>query len=215
LKFVADGRGDFKKSFGPEDIFHYIYGIFHSQSYRDRYAEFLKLDFPRVPMTSDTALFRRLCKRGQRLASLHTMKEKADYDISFDVPGDNIVEQVVYVPPQAAVGEDARSLTSKTGAEESEEKSATSRVGSCEAGKMGRVYINRKQYFEGITPAVWKFRIGGYQVCEKWLKDRKGRTLTHDDLDHYQRTVSALAETRTLMAQIDSLIADHGGWPMK
>ena len=81
--------------------------------------------------------------------------------------------------------------------------------------KMGRVYINGKQFFEGITPNVWQFRIGGYQVCEKWLKDRKGRTLGADEIEHYQRTVSALAETRTLMAQIDSLIADHGGWPMK
>ena len=69
--------------------------------------------------------------------------------------------------------------------------------------------------FEGITSKVWEFRIGGYQVCEKWLKDRKGRTLTHDDLDPYQRPVSALAETRTLMAQIDSLISDHGGWPLQ
>jgi hypothetical protein len=77
-----------------------------------------------------------------------------------------------------------------------------------------RVYINKEQYFEGITPKVWNFHIGGYQVCEKWLKDRKGRALEHDDIEHYQRTVSALAETRTLMAQIDSLIADHGGWPL-
>ena len=80
---------------------------------------------------------------------------------------------------------------------------------------MGRVYINRKQYFEGITPKVWEFHIGSYQVCEKWLKDRKGRALGADDIEHYQRTVTALAETRTLMAQIDSLITDHGAWPIK
>ena len=83
-----------------------------------------------------------------------------------------------------------------------------------EAGPTGRVYINAKQYFDGITPVVWQFRIGGYQVAEKWLKDRKARTLTHDEIEHYQRTIAALAETRTLMAQIDSLISDHGGWPL-
>jgi hypothetical protein len=77
------------------------------------------------------------------------------------------------------------------------------------------VQINSDQYFEGISHAVWQMRIGGYQVCEKWLKDRKGRALTHDEIEHYQRTVSALAETRTLMAQIDSLISDHGGWPLE
>jgi hypothetical protein len=71
-----------------------------------------------------------------------------------------------------------------------------------------------QQYFEGIPPVVWQFRIGGYQVCEKWLKDWKGRALEHDDIEHYQRRVSALAETRALMALIDSLIADHNGWPL-
>jgi hypothetical protein len=196
LNFIADGRGDLKKTFGPEDIFHYIYGIFHSQSYRDRYAEFLKLDFPRVPLTSERRLFSRLCAWGERLVALHTMREGDTDDISFDVPGENLVEQVVYVPPQAAV----IAAPEKT---------------ALPAGKMGRVYINAKQYFEGITPKVWEFRIGGYQVCDKWLKDRKNRRLGADEIEHYQRTVSALAETRTLMAQIDSLIADHGGWPIR
>jgi hypothetical protein len=77
-----------------------------------------------------------------------------------------------------------------------------------------RVWINPNQYFGGVPKAVWEFHVGGYQVCEKWLKDRKGRVLMHDDIEHYQRTVSALAETRSLMAQIDALIADHGGWPL-
>jgi hypothetical protein len=61
---------------------------------------------------------------------------------------------------------------------------------------------------------VWQKRIGGYQVADRWLKDRRDRVLTHDDIEHYQRTIAALAETRTLMAQIDSLISDHGGWPL-
>jgi len=196
LKFVPDGRGDLKKTFGPEDIFNYIYAIFYSVSYRERYAEFLKLDFPRVPMTSDRVLFSRLCQRGARLVALHTMKEFGLDDVPFDVPGESVVEQVVYVPPQAA------------GIAPPERPGLT-------AGKMGRVYINAKQYFEGVTPKVWEFRIGGYQVCEKWLKDRKGRALGADEIEHYQRVVSALAETRTLMAQIDSLINDHGGWPIK
>ena len=67
-----------------------------------------------------------------------------------------------------------------------------------------RVWINAKQHFDGITPVVWQFRIGGYQVAEKWLKDRKRRKLTHDEIEHHQRTIAALAETCTLMAQIDS-----------
>ncbi len=86
---------------------------------------------------------------------------------------------------------------------------------SLPAGATGRVYINARQYFEGVLPVVWEFRVGGYQVCEKWLKDRRGRALDHDDIEHYQHIVSALSETRTLMAQIDSLVADHGNWPLR
>ena len=75
-----------------------------------------------------------------------------------------------------------------------------------------RVYINKNEYFEGVPPEVWNFHIGGYQVCEKWLKDRKGRQLTIDDINHYQKIVVALKETIRLMAEIDSLITR---WPIE
>jgi Type ISP C-terminal specificity domain len=78
-----------------------------------------------------------------------------------------------------------------------------------------RVLINGTQYFQGIQPDVWSFHIGGYQVCDKWLKDRKGRTLTYDDIQHYQKIVVALKETIRLMADIDKVIENHGGWPIK
>ena len=77
--------------------------------------------------------------------------------------------------------------------------------------KTRRVYINKEQYFEGVPPEVWNFHIGGYQVCQKWLKDRKGRTLTYDELTHYQKVIVALKETIRLMAEIDELIP---GWPI-
>ena len=79
---------------------------------------------------------------------------------------------------------------------------------------MGRVWINKTQYFEGVPPEVWAFHVGGYQVCQKWLKDRKGRLLTYDDITHYQRIVAVLAETIRLMAVVDEAIAAHGGWPI-
>lgn len=84
-----------------------------------------------------------------------------------------------------------------------------------QGGAKGRVWINKIQYFEGISPDIWDFRIGGYRVSQKWLKERKGRQLTYDDLTHYQRVVSALAETIRLMAEIDESIDEHGGWPIK
>jgi len=86
----------------------------------------------------------------------------------------------------------------------------------------GRVYISKDnaktgrkgQYFEGVPPEVWEFHIGGYQVCEKWLKDRRGRELTYDDLNRYQKIVVAIKETIRLMGEIDELIDEHGGWPI-
>jgi hypothetical protein len=188
LKFIADGRGDLKKTFGPEDIFHYAYAIFHSPSYRKRFTQFLACEFPRLPVTSNDELFTRLCKYGARLVALHTIRDVNGDDVTFDVPGSNVVEQINYITV------------------EKEDRAKGIR--------RGRVYINSEQYFDSISPAVWQMHIGSYQVCEKWLKDRKGRALTHDEIEHYQRTVSALAETRSLMAQIDSLIGDHGGWPL-
>jgi hypothetical protein len=72
--------------------------------------------------------------------------------------------------------------------------------------KTKRVYLNTTQYFDGVPPATWAFKVGGYQVCEKWLKDRKGRTLTLDDIEHYQKTVAALTRTQTLMQAVDAVV---------
>ncbi|MFH0909897.1 MAG: type ISP restriction/modification enzyme [Planctomycetota bacterium] len=185
LAFVSDGRGDLKKTFGPEDIFHYIYAVFHSPAYRSRYAEFLKIDFPRVPVTSDRALFARLARLGAELARLHLLE--ADLDEGelpgFPVQGDCSVEKPRYVAPRPGRG-----------------------------GHPGRVYMNKTQYFEGIGQETWDFHVGGYQVLEKWLKDRKGRTLSLEDISHYRRVAAALARTIGLMTEIDRAIP---AWPIE
>ena len=163
----------------PEDIFHYTYAVFRCPTYRTRYAEFLKIDFPRLPLTSSLELFRALAKLGGELVALHLMESpKLDKHITKWVGGkDPEVEKVTY----------------------SDET----------------VWIDKAQSegFRGVPENVWIFRIGGYQVCEKWLKDRKGRTLSADDITHYHRIVVALNETIRLMAEIDEVIEQHGGWP--
>jgi len=182
LAFVPDGRGDLKKTFGPEDVFHYMYAVFHSPGYRARYAEFLKIDFPRLPLTGDRALFRSLCAFGERLKELHLMEAEADCGVAYPEPGPNEVDKVEFV-------EDGQ-------------------------GGAGRVYINRTQYFSDVPRRAWEFHVGGYQVCHKWLKDRKGRRLTYDDLTHYRRIVAALDQTAETMANIDETIEKNGGWPL-
>jgi predicted helicase len=183
MKFMPDGKGDRKKTFGPEDIFNYMYAVFHSPTYRSRYAEFLKMDFPRLPLTSNPELFRKLCTLGDELVALHLMEKQGKKITGYPVTGDSAVEDVRYTEPQ------------------------------CET--RGRVWINATQYFDGVPKEVWEFHVGGYQVCAKWLKDRKGRKLVWDDLTHYKQIVSALAETIVLMENIDAAITASGGWPIK
>ena len=81
-------------------------------------------------------------------------------------------------------------------------------------GVPGRVFINRDQYFEGVTTQTWEFTIGGYRPAEKWLKDRQRRFLSYEDITHYRRICVALAETPRVMAHIDQAIGSHGGWPL-
>ncbi len=172
----ADGLPD---SLTPEDIFHYAYAVFHSPNYRSRYAEFLKINFPRLPLTADLKVFRALARLGGELVGLHLLESP-----TLDKP---ITEYVGGRSPEVE------------------------RV----SWRMNTVWIDTGQTsgFKGVPEAVWHFHIGGYQVCEKWLKDRRGRQLSADDRTHYQRIVVALSETIRLMAEIDSVIDKHGGWP--
>jgi len=200
-----------KKTFGAEDVFNYIYAVFHSPTYRTRYAEFLKSDFPRVPLTSDLNLFRELCAKGEELVALHLLESpKLEKPIArYPVKGPDLVDKGF--PKYVAPGE-PEPLPVAQGSPPS--FAALPRL------KEGHVYINKGdpqsgatgQYFEGVPPEVWNFHIGGYQVCEKWLKDRRGRTLTYDDLEHYRKVVTALSETIRLMAEIDAAVLK---WPIE
>jgi predicted helicase len=194
LTFIPDGRGDLVNTVGPEDVFHYMYSLFYSPAYRFRYSEFLKIDFP-VPLTSSLELFNVLCGLGADLVALHLLED--DYD--------------------------AASWNASQSKDNSPFKALITRCagkGSAEVAKGypkyrdDGVYINPERYFEGVSTEVWDFQVGGYQVCDKWLKDRRGRTLSEADLNHYQRVVVALNETIHLMGEIDRVIEEHGGWPL-
>ncbi|MBU1693149.1 MAG: helicase, partial [Verrucomicrobia bacterium] len=142
-------------------------------------------------------LFFRLAGLGAELATLHLMESPKLDDLlpSFPEKGDNVVEKVWFSMGRAGPPDPPN----KSGAP------------SGRALPPGRVHINKTQYFDGVPEAIWNFHVGGYQVCEKWLKDRKGRTLTYDDLQHYQEIIVALSETLRLMAEIDRAIP---GWPI-
>ena len=161
----------YKKAPTPEEILYYIYAILYSNIYRTKYAEFLKIDFPRIPFAKAYRLFSKMAEYGQRLVELHLLKStELDLPIAkFQGRGDERVEKLRY---------------------DEKEK---------------RAYINESQYFEGITEEVWQYQIGGYQVCNKWLKDRKKRFLSLDDIKHYCKVVTSLEKTIEVQKAIDDI----------
>ena len=150
----------------PQELFDYIYAVLHSPNYRERYKEFLKIDFPRIPYPSDAAAYHRLAEKGATLRRLHLMEGlPAKTGVTFPQEGSEKVE--------------------------------------CLRWKDGRVYINDVQYFEGVSEEAWNFYIGGYQPAQKWLKDRRGLTLSFEDVKHYQRIIYVLTQTAQMMEEIN------------
>ena len=179
LHFTPEKQED-GTSFAPVDILDYIYAVLHSPSYRERYKEFLKTDFPKVPYPTDKELFRKLVKLGSDLRSLHLMENPVLQQpvTGYNIPGGNQVEKLDF----------------KSGKPNA---------------PTGNVHINDTQYFESVPKTAWDFYIGGYQPAQKWLKDRKGRKLNHDDVKHYQKIIVALMKTAEIMAEIEALpVAD-------
>ena len=150
----------------PEELLAYIYAILHSPSYRERYKEFLKVDFPRIPLPTSESEFVRLVQIGHQLIDLHMMRNTQSWkcDTTFPEPGSQQIDMLKW--------------------------------------KDKKVWINKQQYFGNVPEEVWDFYIGGYQPAQKWLKDRKGRTLVFDDIKHYLYIIHALAETIKLMQKI-------------
>jgi predicted helicase len=179
LSAEQDSDDRLPSGFTPEAVFAYLYSILNCPAYRTRYSEFLRTDFPRLPLASSSELIVKLAELGGELVALHLLES-----------------------PKLSV-----SLSSYEGPKNPEVEKPT----------YGRktVWLDKNQTygFRGVPEAVWEFHVGGYQVCEKWLKDRRGRTLSKDDIAHYNKIVVALSETIRLMKRIDEVIDEHGGWP--
>nr|WP_321487602.1 type ISP restriction/modification enzyme [uncultured Draconibacterium sp.] len=170
-------------TFAPIDILDYIYAVLHSPTYRTKYKEFLKIDFPRVPYPKNTETFWKLVKLGGELRQIHLLESPK-------------IEQPITTYPEAGTNE----------VEKPQFKiSPPGQEGCPQDGVVGQVYINSTQYFANVPQSAWEFYIGGYQPAQKWLKDRKGRTLTFEDIMHYKKIIVAITETGRLMKDVDNL----------
>lgn len=156
-------------TFAPIDILDYIYAVLYSPSYREKYKEFLKIDFPRIPYPENKENFWQLVKLGRELRQIHLLESP-------------VVEKLITTYPESGTNDVTKI-----------------------AYKDQKVWINDIQYFASVPQVAWEFYIGGYQPAQKWLKDRKGRMLSFDDILHYQKIVVALAETDRVMKEIDKV----------
>jgi hypothetical protein len=148
-----------------------IYAALYSPTYRKRYDDFLKIDFPKVPLPSDLEKFKNLSELGKELVELHllTHPSLSETEIGFPVSGLNTVEKVRY-------DEENR-----------------------------RVYFNKEQYFSGVSKAVWEYRIGAYQVAEKYLKDRKKLKLPLEEIEHYRKMAKAIEGTIEVKEEVEEV----------
>ena len=181
LRFAPEKEDD-NKTFAPIDLLDYIYAVLHSPAYREHYKEFLKIDFPRVPYPTEKKQFRQLVARGGELRALHLLESST---LNTLITGYPEIGDNTVVKPQYEIT-DAKN-------------------------HLGKVHINKTQYFSTVPETAWHFHIGGYQPAQKWLKDRKGRTLTATDIRHYQKIIIALTETERLMGEIDGVMDIRGG----
>lgn len=188
VKQFADSIGlRFDKDFTPENLLDYIYAVLHCPTYREKYKEFLKIDFPRIPFPESAEQFWALATLGEQLRQWHLLKhpdlQNFQHFISdYPIAGDNHI---------------SRKMTKNSIGYENIDTDTDRAI--------GRVWINDEQYFDNVPEKVWECYIGGYQPAQKWLKDRVGRTLTYDDIVHYQRIILTLHKTQELMQQIDEI----------
>ncbi|MBX3595734.1 type ISP restriction/modification enzyme [Sphingomonas sp.] len=198
-------------------LFDYIYGVLHAPAYRETFAEFLKIDFPRIPFPPSPEVFARVSERGEALRRLHLMEPAAIGDTPFPYhgAGDDVVAAGY---PKFELSSPAREGGPPRSGDEGGAADSAAPVAiplhppaagpPPRAGEdIGRVYINADQYFADVPQTAWEFHIGGYQPAQKWLKDRRGRMLSWDDIGHYQRIVKILIETDRIMRGIDLPIA--------
>lgn len=180
-----------------EKIFHYIYAVLHSPAYRQRYAAFLRTDFPRIPIPGSRAVFDALAELGAQLAAWHLLEHPDAIKIAahFTRPAGTVAWFGKDFGLQR-VGEKGKALADVS-------------------GNQGKVCINATSGFANVHRPVWQHTIGGYQVLHKWLDDRRkaGRSLSQDDITHWLRVYAALEATQALMQQVDAAIKAHGGWP--
>ncbi len=167
----------YNNTYSPEEIVGYIYAILHSEIFRNTYAEFLKIDYPHIPFIDNKEKFEKLSKIGWKFMQIHLQNE--------------IPENKKYNDLGSYIGS-GNNLVLKP-----EYKTNTDNK---------RLYINKTQYFDKVSEEIYNFHIGGYQVLNKYLKDRKNKILELDDIENIENIIKIISYTTEQKNVIDKLL---------
>ena len=177
LQFVEQEGDGWPTSFDSRDVLHWMYGVMFSRAYRTHFQAQLRIDFPRIPLPTNRDVFRQLSEQGRELAEAHLSVLDGFWN---------------------------RALVTSCG----ETAGLPVERGYPRLGAPGRVAVHRQTDLSGqIEAEVWQFRIGGYQVLARWLKQRRHRELSAAEQEHFQRIAEAIRRTLRWMASIEPL-----GW---
>ncbi|WP_103664896.1 type ISP restriction/modification enzyme [Gracilimonas amylolytica] len=206
LKFVPE-KEDTKGTFAPIDLLDYIYAVLHSPSYREKYKEFLKIDFPRVPYPEDPEQFWKLVELGGELRQIHLLEHPVveNFITTYPESGSNIISNRLTKNDPGFVVDGDDESNEKSKALKGKILRRYPQDDSEDDLELGKVWINEEQYFGNVPKKAWEFYIGGYQPAEKWLKDRRDHELTIEEIQHYQKIIVALMETDRIMREIDGV----------
>jgi len=167
-KFKGFINETYQNIFTAEEIFYYIYAVLYSTTYREKYLEFLKIDFPKIPFTNDFEIFKTLSTFGKQLVNAHTFNGIPNHSVGLPMGlGNTFVTNINY--------------------------------------KDNRLFYNDTNYFENVSEDVFNFKIGGYQIVEKYLKERKNRKLENNEITRVEEIINIIDFTIKQMKEIDTL----------
>ena len=173
-RFILQLQQVVEKTPSPEEVLGYIYGVLHSTTYRVRYAEFLKKDFPRIPLPNSPETFGNVSRLGWEMVQAHLKRKLPHLSLgAFAGTGASLVEDEKKYPLYVQ--------------------------------ETQRLHVNPDAWFERVPPTVVSHKIGGYTVLDRYLKSRRGRSLTYEEISHVTEVINILTFTEQQVQAIESV----------
>lgn len=204
----SEVRDEYKDTFKTVDLLDYIYALLHSEAYRNKYEARAKIDYSMVPCPKDPMFFWQLVGIGTQLRILHLLESPTVGNSvnRYSLKGGKITIQKPIISKACFEPYDSSFHVPPEGYQQQEDSGETATLPKDIRKPVGKIWINKTQYFVNIPQMAWEFCVGGHRPAQKWLKDRCGSILELEDIKHYQKIIVALTETLRLRQNIGTII---------